>query len=284
MINMKKRLIKRIALVIFSVIIILICIGPIFYVFWNASKSTEEYDRSNFSPPTDFSNLIKNIKTQISAGIFNWILNSLIVVTITVALTAIFTSMAGYSFAKLDIPGKNLIYWLIISVLAMPTQVFLIPLYVMFSRINMINNLLTLALIYTGFHFAFGTFLMTSFYRRIPTELLESARIDGANNFQMYFKIMVPLGMPAITTLAVLNFFSTWNELLFALIFNHRNEVRLVTPGLALFRQIEGVGGSVTQWPLIYTGMLISLILPFIVYFIFQNRIAAGITVGALKE
>ena len=192
--------------------------------------------------------------------------------------------MAGYAFAKLDVPGKNLLYWLIISLLAMPTQVFIIPLFIMFSRMDITNNLYSLALIYSSFNFAFGTFFMTSFYRGIPTELLESARIDGANKFQIYLKIMLPLGKPAITTLAVLNFFSSWNELLWALVFNNEEKAKLITPGIAMFQQVAKAGAKLTNWPLVYTAIIISLVIPFVVYFIFQNKIAKGITVGALKE
>ncbi|MCL4377143.1 MAG: carbohydrate ABC transporter permease, partial [Actinobacteria bacterium] len=171
-----------------------------------------------------------------------------------------------------------------ISLLAMPTQVFLIPIFVMFSNLNLINNLFSLAVIYTGFNYAFGTFLMTSFYKGIPDEIIDSAKIDGANKFQVFLRIMLPLGKPAIITLGVLDFFSNWNELLVALIFNSSNKSRLLTPGLALFHQVQKAGAISTNWPLIYTGIVLSLIIPFIVYFIFQNRIASGITVGALKE
>ncbi|GAJ12789.1 unnamed protein product, partial [marine sediment metagenome] len=137
---------------------------------------------------------------------------------------------------------------------------------------------------YSGFSYAFGTFLMTSFYKGIPNEILESAKIDGANKFQIFLKIMLPLGKPALITLGVLNFFGNWNELLIALVFNTSNKSKLITPGLAMFQQVAKAGVTLTNWPLIYTGIILSLVLPFIIYFIFQNRIATGLTVGALKE
>ena len=202
----------------------------------------------------------------------------------SVFILALFTSMSGYAFAKLKIVGKNFIYWGIISLLAMPTQIFIIPLFIMFSKVNLIDNFFGITLIYVGFRYAFGTFLMKSFYQSIPDDILDSAKIDGANNFQIYTKIMLPLGKPAITTLVVINFFSIWNELFISMIFNRSKNSRLITSGIALYQDVARVGSQLTNWPLIFTGMILSLVIPFIVYFLFQNKIASGLTVGAIKE
>jgi raffinose/stachyose/melibiose transport system permease protein len=283
---MKKRkpVSKRIALAIFAILIIVVCVGPVLFVYWNASKSPEEYDVSKFAAPQNFSYFLQNVGVLMKSGLLRWFTNTFIVVVISVLLSVIFTSMSGYAFAKLRLPGKPFVYWLVISLLAMPTQVFLIPIFVMFSNLNLVNNLYSLALIYSGFNYAFGTFLMTSFYKGIPDEIIDSARIDGANKLQIFLRIMVPLGKPALITLGVLDFFGNWNELLVALVFNSSNKAKLLTPGIAIFQQVARAGASLTNWPLIYTGIVLSLIVPFIVYFIFQNRVAAGITVGALKE
>ena len=250
---------------------------------WNAPKSLDEYDKSKFTPPGDFKNFFDNVNELVDLGFLRWLMNTAIVTVIGIILSLIFSSMAGFAFSKLRFPGKTSFYWLIIGLLAMPTQVIIIPLFVMFSNLNMINNLFSMALIYTVFSFAFGTFLMTSFYKGIPDEIMDSARIDGANTFLIFLKIMVPLGKPAIVTLGVLNFFGFWNELFVSMIFNQNKVSRLVTPGIALLQQAARAGGSATNWTLIYTGVLLSLILPFIVYIIFQNRLSSGITVGAIK-
>ena len=280
----RKVLLKRIGLAIFAILIIFICVGPVLFVFLNASKSPEEYNNSKFSLPGNFSYFLENSKELVGAGLIKWILNTVIVVVISVIFTLILTTMSGYAFAKLKIPGKNVVYWLVIALLAMPIQVFLIPIFVMFSDLGLVNNLFSLAFIYSGFNYAFGTFLMTSFYKGIPDEIIESAKIDGANKLQVYLRIMLPLGKPAIITLGVLDFFTNWNELFVALIFNSSSNSKLITPGIALFQQIAKPGLKLTDWPLIYTAVILSLIIPFIIYFIFQNRIASGITVGALKE
>lgn len=274
---------KRILISLFAIILIFICVSPIFFIVWNAPKSLEEYDKSKFSPPSDFRNLFNNIKELIDVGFLRWLLNTAIVTLISIILSLVFTTSAGFAFSKLNFPGRTMMYWSIIGLLAMPTQVIIVPLFVIFSNLNMINNVFTMSLIYTVFSFAFGTFLMTSFYKGIPDEIIDSAKIDGANTFMIFIKIMVPLGKPAIVTLGVLNFFNFWNELFVAMIFNQNKASRLVTPGLSLFQQAARAGGSATNWTMIYTGILLSIIIPLIVYFIFQNRLSSGITVGAVK-
>jgi ABC-type glycerol-3-phosphate transport system permease component len=277
--------IKKLPVIILAIFLIVICLGPVFFVFWNASKTTDEYYTSKFMPPSDFKVFIENVKTVVERGLFRQLFNTIIVVILTILVDIIFCSMSGYAFAKLKFPGKNFLYWVTISMLALPTQIFLIPLYVMFSKFHMINNPVSLVLIYAGFNFAFGTFLMRSFYLKTPNELLESAKIDGASNFMIYLKIMMPMGKPALVTLGVLDFFGTWNELLISLIFNQKSTTRLITPGLSLFQQAQKAGaGGLTQWPLIFSGIILSLIIPITIYIIFQNKIASGLTIGALKE
>jgi ABC-type glycerol-3-phosphate transport system permease component len=277
--------VKKLPFIILAIFLIIVCVGPVFFVFWNASKTTDEYYTSKFSPPKNFKIFIENVKIVFERGLFRQLLNTIIVTILTIFVDLIFCSMSGFAFAKLKIPGKNFLYWITISMLALPTQIFLIPLYVMFSKFHMINNPISLVLIYAGFNFAFGTFLMKSFYTKTPNELLESAKIDGASNFMIYLKIMLPMGKPALITLGVLDFFGTWNELLLSLIFNQKSTTRLITPGLALFQQAQKAGaGGLTQWPLIFSGIIMSLIIPITIYIIFQNKIASGLTIGALKE
>ncbi len=278
-----KMRLTRVIVNILSVFLIIVCVGPLLFVAWNSSKSAEEYWTSKFTPPNDIRYLAKNVEKLIDIGIIKQIRNTVIVTAIGILLSATFTSMAGFAFSKLDFPGRMVIFWSIVSLLAMPTQLLIVPLYVMFSRLNMINNPFTLAVIYATFGFSFGTFFMRSFYIGIPDEILDSARIDGAGMLLIYLKLMLPLGKPAIITLAVLNFFGFWNELFVSYIFNHTKESRLVTSGIAMLQAVARAGGGITDWTLIYTGILLSLIIPFMVYFIFQRRLSTGITMGAVK-
>ena len=269
---------------VLSILLILICVFPVFFLCWNSFKTNEEYNLSKFSPPNSLTTFATNIKDLMEIGILRSITNSIIVVIIGVFLSAIFTSMAGFTFSKLKFPGKNFIFWGVIGCLAIPAQILIIPLYVFYSKLGITDNLFSLAIFYSIWSFAWGTYLMTSFYRGIPDELLASARIDGANNFQIYLKIMIPLGKPGIIAVSVINFFWFWNELFISFILNRTNESKLITPFIALYGEQGALNFSGSpNWPLIFTASLLSLVIPIIIYIVFQNNLVEGLTVGAVK-
>lgn len=276
--------IKKWIIYLIALLLIFVCLGPIFYIAWNAGKTREEFESSKFAPAEDFlTNVSIYTKTLLDLNILRYLLNSLIVVSVTIILSTIFTSMSGYAFTKLKFPGRNILFWILIGLLAVPSQIFIIPLFVTFANLNLLNNFFALSTVYATLAFAFGTFLMKSFYTKIPDEIIESAKIDGASTFQVYLKIMLPLGKPALVTLGVLNFFSFWNELLMAMLFNQTDKTKLVTPFISLFSARQSLAYDDIKWPLIYVAMLISLMIPFTVYFIFHNRIASGLTAGSIK-
>jgi len=264
-----------------SILLIIICLFPLYFVVINSSKTRGEYATSKFSLPKNFT-LFEKAKKLFELGFGNYTLNTIAVVTIGVFISLVFCSMAGYAFDKLELPGKNLIYLGVISLLAIPFQAFIIPLYVMWSRWGLVDNLVMMGILHATLAFPFGTFLMRSFYHNIPDELMDSAKVDGANSFQIYLKIMVPLGKPALLTLGVINFFDFWNELFISMIFLRSHEVRVITPAIAQL-QASAKAGRVTDWPLLFSGVLVSIIIPLLIYFIFQRRLAEGITMGALK-
>jgi ABC-type glycerol-3-phosphate transport system permease component len=253
------------------------------FIFLNAFKTSSEYDASKFAIPKHPHTFLDNVKDLTQLGIIKALKNSIIVVSAGVAICAVFTSMAGFAFSKLKFPGKAIIYWFVIGLLAIPAQVFIVPLYVMYSKLNFVDKLLPLSLFYFAWSFSLGTFFMKSFYDGIPNELKKKKKMDGANEFQIYLRIMIPLGKPGILTVSVINFFWFWNELFMALILNRTKDSKLVTPFIALFQEEMRIGAGGTKWPLIFTGSIISLIIPFIIYFTFQNKITKGLVAGAIK-
>ena len=269
--------------VVLCLFLIVVCIAPVLFVVLNAAKTSDQYWTSKFSLPSDFRHLAQKIAKLIEVGIMHQIRNTVVVAALGITLSFLFTSMAGFAFSKLRFPGSSVIFWSIIGLLAMPTQLLIVPLYVMFSRLYLENNLVTIAVIYATFSFSFGTFLMRGFYLGIPNEIIDSAMIDGAGSLRVYVSLMIPLGMPAIITLAVLNFFGFWNELFVSFIFNHTQESRLITSGIAMLQVSARDSGRLTDWTLIYAGIVVSLVIPFTVYFVFQRRLATGITLGAVK-
>ena len=273
----------RVLVAVLCLFLIVVCTAPVLFVVVNSAKTSDEYWESKFTLPANLRNLGPKVAALIEIGTIRQIRNSVVVSSLGITLSFLFTSMAGFAFSKLQFPGRAFIFWSIIGLLAMPTQLLIVPLYVMFSRLYLENNLLTLAVIYATFSFSFGTFLMRGFYLGIPNEIIDSAMIDGAGSLRVYLSLMIPLGKPAIVTLAVLNFFGFWNELFVSFIFNHSPESRLITPGIAMLQTSARDSGRLTDWTLIYAGIGVSLLIRFSVYFVFQRRLATGITLGAVK-
>lgn len=278
---MKSPWIGKTLVSLISILLIMVCLFPLFFAVINSSKTEGEYATSKFSLPKNFI-LFEKVKKIFRLGFGNYTLNSIVMVATSVFICLIFSSMAGYAFDKLEFPKKNLIYFGVISMLAIPFQAFVIPLFVMWSRWGLVDNLVAVGLLHATLEFPFGIFLMKSFYHNIPNELIDSARIDGANSFQIYSKIMLPLGKPALITLGVIDFFYFWNELFISMIFLRSNKVRVITPAIARL-QVASRSGRITDWPLLFCGILVSIIIPLLVYFIFQKKLAKGITMGALK-
>jgi len=226
--------------------------------------------------------LFEKVKKIWRLGFGNYVVNTVVMVTIAVSTCLIFSSLAGYAFDKLVFPKKNLIYFGVISMLAIPFQAFVIPLFVLWSRWGLTDNLISVGILHATLEFPFGIFLMRSFYHNIPGELIDSAKMDGANSFQIYYKIMLPLGKPALVTLGVIDFFYFWNELFISMIFLRSDNVRVITPAIARL-QVSTRMGMATNWPLLFSGILVSISIPLLVYFVFQNKLTKGLTMGALK-
>ena len=255
---------------------------PLIFAIWNSFKDKTEYATSKLALPKSITPLLENINLLIKYDIFTSIKNTIITVSLAVILAAIFCSMAGFAFSKLKFPGRAFLYIFVLGILALPLQVSVIPLFVMLSKLNLTCNVYSLAVLYSIWSFPFCTFLMTSFYKGIPSEITDSARIDGANEFYIYTRIMLPLGKPAIVAVCTINFFWMWNELFMSMIFNRTGDSRLITPYLGLYKTVVGIG-DYTNWPVVFTGSVISLLIPLLVYFVLQNRIVEGLTAGTVK-
>ncbi len=268
---------------IVSILLIITCLFPLFFVTINSSKTVSEYLDSKFALPGNFMLFFEKVKTMWMLGFGNYFVNTVVMVTIAISTCLVFSSLAGYAFSKLLFPKRNLIYFGIISMLAIPSQAFVIPLFVRWSRWGLTDNLISAGILLATLEFPFGIFLMRSFYHKIPGELIDSAKVDGANSFQIYYKIMLPLGMPALVSLGVIEFFYFWNELFISMIFLRRNIVRVITPAIAMLQVSSRIGGPLTDWPLLFSGILISIIIPLLVYFVFQRKLVEGLMTGALK-
>lgn len=191
-------------------------------------------------------------------------------------LLVLVAALAGYAFAWLEFPGRDALFVVVIGLLVVPLQVALIPIFKIYNDAHLFDTVLGLILFHVAFGLPFGIFLMRNFFVGIPKDLLESARIDGASEIRIFFKLMLPLALPAIASLAIFQFLWTWNDLIVALTF--ARDTKPIT--VEIFSQLRQFG---TNIELIAPASFLSMIIPLGVFFAFQKSFANGLLAGSVK-
>ncbi|MBO0142654.1 carbohydrate ABC transporter permease [Agrobacterium sp. Ap1] len=215
-----------------------------------------------------------DIWTKIPLALFIYNTSKL---TIIVTLMQLFTSsFAAYAFAKLDFPYKNALFLGYIATIAMPWQVYMVPQFLLMREFGLNNT--HLALICLQAFTAFGVFLMRQFYMSIPTELCEAARIDGMNEYQIWAKIMLPLSKPALSTLTIFTFVTTWNDFLGPMIYLTKTELKTIQIGLRMF-----ISQYSAEYGLIMAASVVALIPVLIVFLSLQRFFVEGVASSGLK-
>ncbi len=272
---------KLTSIVIFLVLLVLSVsnVYPLFFMFLNSLKSHTDYIKSPFSLP-DFRNLNwGNYLTMISQfQILNLFKNTLFISVFTIVFILIFGIIASYAFAKLPFKGKNLIYFLVISSMFVPVQVTIIPLYMMFSKVHLVNTYWAVIFTYLGMFLSETILLMTSAFRGIPDEIIEAAELDGAGYFDTLRYVIVPMGRSAIILCIIYYFIVTWNDLFTPMILLTDMDLRTVMVALASL--ISRYSGDPT---LQFAGLILAAIPAILVYAIFQNYIIKGIGEGSTR-
>lgn len=185
-------------------------------------------------------------------------------------------SLAGYAFAWLEFPGRDWLFVLVIALLVVPLQLALIPIFSLYNDLGIFDTILSLVLFHSAFALPFAIFLLRNFFVGIPKDLIEAARIDGASEFRIFFRLILPLGLPAIASVAIFQFLWTWNDLLVALTLARSTQPITV----AIFSQLRQFGANID---IIAPATFISLAIPLAVFFAFQRYFAQGLLAGAVK-
>jgi len=271
---------KKTRIVIFA-IMLLMAMTSIYFLFFmliNSFKTQTDYILSPLALPKEinFSNYVMMYK---SYNIVKLFANSLIIVSSAIFIEILLCSLAAYAFAKTKFKGKNLIFLFFISMMIIPFQVLMLPLYMMFAKVNLINTRISLIIIYSAVLIPFALYFLTTNFRRIPNEIMESARVDGASYFRIYWSIILPMGKPALITLFILDYVWIWNELVLGLIFLQSEEIKTMTVAAAT---ILGNRYSFNQ-PLLLTGLFLSCLPTLILYSFAARFIMKGTAVGAVK-
>lgn len=250
---------------------------PLVFMFINSFKERTEYSLNRYGLPNEI--YVGNLTELINNFfILNSFFNSAFVSIVTVTVSVSLAALASYAFAKTEFRGRKKLFFFVIAFMMVPGQVLLIPIYVMFSNMGLVNNFLSVIIVYIAMTLPFGIFLLTVNFRGIPTEVIESAKLDGATFLRIFTFIVIPMGKPAMMTLAILNFLTVWNELLLSMMLLNHETKRLLTVTVASIATRYN-----TNMPLMMTGLLLSILPAITIYIIFSKYLLKGITVGAVK-
>jgi multiple sugar transport system permease protein len=260
------------------VLLAVIWIAPIIWVVGLSFKPNDVLMRSTggivFPPFT-----LKNYADILAASsVFGWMLNSVIVAIGQTVLTLVIASLAGYGFARTNFPGRQVLFGVVLAALAVPEQAIIVPLHTMVAAVDMHNSYA--ALIAPRLAFPFGVLLMTQYFRAISPEIEEAALLDRASRLKIFWRIVLPLSIPAQVTLGIYTFLHAWNEYFWPLVSATKPEMYTLTVGLASmqtnFAQTEGIGFLMAQ--AVFAGLPV-----LILYLFFQRHIVSAVAGGGSK-
>lgn len=218
---------------------------------------------------------------EFQAGLPTYLANSFVVAFLTIAFALVLTVPAGYALARFPIPGKELLFIFLLLALIIPYQALLTPIFLMFSDLGLTNSLLGLAIIHTAIQLPFSLYIMRNSFAAVPRELEEAAVIDGCNSWQALVRIFLPSLLPAVVTVAIFAFITSWNEFLGALVMMNEDSSYTLPVVLALARTQTSLGG--TDWGMLQAGVTISIIPCVGIYLLLQRYYVSGLLSGAVK-
>ncbi len=229
-------------------------------------------------PPWHF--VIQNYVNVIQAnGLGRTFLNSLIIAIPGTIFPILLGAFAAYAFAWMKFPGRDWIFFGVVALLVVPSQIALEPVFALFSNIGLTGNYLGIWIAHTAFGLPFAVFLLRNFFAALPKDLMESAHIDGASTWRTFWTIVLPLSVPALASLAIFQFMWVWNDLLVSLIFLGGNPT--VAPMTLTVANLVGTYGE--NYPVLTAAAFISMALPLIVFFSLQRYFVRGILAGSVK-
>ncbi|MCD0486275.1 carbohydrate ABC transporter permease [Streptacidiphilus sp. ASG 303] len=205
------------------------------------------------------------------------LVNTVLITVPATVLVVLVASLAGYAFAWTEFPGRDWLFLAVVGLLVVPVQVALIPVSKLFGAIGVFGSITGVVLFHVAFGLPFAVFLLRNFFAEIPRELLEAARLDGAGELRLFLTVVLPLGGPAIASLAIFQFLWVWNDMLVALIFADAGSAPIT---VALQQQVRQFGNNID---VLSSGAFLSMVVPLVVFFAFQRQFVSGVMAGAVK-
>ena len=262
---------------IWVVVATLIVLFPIYFMLVSSFKTQAEYSANKWSLPHSLD--WDNFTTALAGNKFPLrFANSAVLTVGSVAISLVIACLAAFAFARMKFPGKRMLFNLILSLMVIPPVVMIVPLFVSMVRWQLVNTYQGTILIYTGLLLPFSIYLMTNFFQTIPHEIIEAARMDGCSTLDVFWRIMLPLSGTAVVTLVVVNALWVWNELLIALVFMQKDELKTLMVGISALRSRNYVNIPATM-----AGLTIATIPIVVVYMLGQRYFIRGMVSGAVK-
>ena len=268
------RIISPIALLFFAFVM-----GyPVLWMIFNSLKTRNEIYTNIWGPP-HIPQWINYLKAWQEADFGILFRNSLIVAGSSVILITILAALTSFAIAKIRFTGSQVIFLLFIITMLVPQQILVIPLFRLINSLGLVNTYFSLIFPYVAGGLPLAIFIITTYFRGLPDELIEAARIDGCGDMRILLKIVMPLSWPAISAVVIFEFLESWNEFFLALVFIQKSELRTLPLGVFSF-----AGRYIIDYSLFFSVLSVSMIPMIFIFLIFQRRFISGLTAGALVE
>jgi len=264
----------------FLVVIGLVWLTPLAGLLLSSMRSSQDSSSSGWwtsitSPGQlsldNYSALLKN------AGITRAFWNTVLISVPATALVVILAALAAYAFAWLDFPGREPVFLVVVALLVVPVQIGLLPVAKLFGALGLFGTIPGVVLFHVAYGLPFAVFLLRNYFAEMPKEMLEAARMDGGSEWRIFTRLVLPVGRPAIASLAIFQFLWVWNDMLVALLFADPSSQPLT---VELQSQIRQFGSNID---VLAPGAFVSLIVPVVVFFAFQRHFVQGVMAGSVK-
>ena len=255
----------------------IVMLAPIVIMIFSAFKSTPEIFKAPFGIP-DFTNIGNFTKIWTQTNFVRYLLNSFIVTGASMALILTLGTMAAYAIARYEFFGATFILMFFLAGLTLPLKLAIIPLFMLMRDLGVLNNQLSLILVYTAMGLPSTVFIMTGFIRTLPNELEDAARMDGASEARIMWSIMLPLVRPAMVIAGIQNVVPIWNDFFFPLVFIQNDDLKTLPQGLTTF-----MGEYTTDWGALFAGLTLSAAPIIVIYIVLSRQFISGMTSGAIK-
>lgn len=258
-----------------------LAVFALFPLAWTVLSSLKRYEDvyvfpPSYLPPAVSLRFYEQVLT--ATPFFSFVLNSAIVALLSTLVSVAFAAMAGWSLARVRFRGRKLLLRGVLLAYLFPQILIIIPLFSVIAKMGLANTYAGLVIAYVTFTFPFSTWMLTTYFEKIPAEIEEQGRIDGATNFTIFVRLVLPLAAPGIVTAAIFAFINSWNEFLYALVILGGGEKRTLTVGLYNF-----VGGEFAQWGPMMAATTLTMIPTLLLFLLVQRRLVGGLTAGAVK-